>query len=99
MNNMQQLYFGNLALDPNRQRRIVYYGRVSTEHEAQLEALEKQMQWYEDQTKYHPNWTVVGKYIDEGITGTLAKKRPSFMKMIEPSRGAGAGRRRDQHRQ
>ena len=62
MNNMQQLYFGNLALDPNRQRRIVYYGRVSTEHEAQLEALEKQMQWYEDQTKYHPNWTVVGKY-------------------------------------
>lgn len=86
MNNMQQLYFGNLALDPNRQRRIVYYGRVSTEHEAQLEALEKQMQWYEDQTKYHPNWTVVGKYIDEGITGTLAKKRPSFMKMIEDAK-------------
>lgn len=84
--NMQQLYFGNLALDPNRQRRIVYYGRVSTEHEAQLEALEKQMQWYEDQTKYHPNWTVVGKYIDEGITGTLAKKRPSFMKMIEDAK-------------
>lgn len=67
MNNMQQLYFGNLALDPNRQRRIVYYGRVSTEHEAQLEALEKQMQWYEDQTKYHPNWTVVGKYIDAAV--------------------------------
>ena len=66
--------------------RIVYYGRVSTEHEAQLEALEKQMQWYEDQTKYHPNWTVVGKYIDEGITGTLAKKRPSFMKMIEDAK-------------
>ncbi len=62
------------------------YGRVSTEHEAQLEALEKQMQWYEDQTKYHPNWTVVGKYIDEGITGTLAKKRPSFMKMIEDAK-------------
>ena len=40
----QQRYFGNLALDPNRQRAIVFYGRVSTEHEAQLEALEKQMQ-------------------------------------------------------
>ena len=64
MDGMQQLYFGNLALDPNRQRQIVYYGRVSTEHEAQLEALEKQMQWYEDQTRYHPNWTVVGRYID-----------------------------------
>ena len=44
MDSMQKLYFGNLALDPNRQRQIVYYGRVSTEHEAQLEALEKQMQ-------------------------------------------------------
>ena len=86
MDGMQQMYFGNLALDPNRQRQIVYYGRVSTEHEAQLEALEKQMQWYEDQTKYHSNWTVVGRYIDEGITGTLAKKRPAFMQMIEDAK-------------
>ena len=36
MGGVQQLYFGNLSLDPNRQRQIVYYGRVSTEHEAQL---------------------------------------------------------------
>ncbi len=82
MNRTQQRYFGNLTLDPNRERRIVYYGRVSTEHDAQLDALENQMQWYEDQTKYHPNWTVVDRYIDEGITGTLAKKRPAFMRMI-----------------
>ena len=82
----KQFLFGNLALDPNRQRRVSYYGRVSTEHEAQLEALEKQMQWYEDQTQYHPNWIVVGRYIDEGITGTLAKKRPAFMRMIEDAR-------------
>lgn len=86
MLDMQQLYFGNLTLDPNRQRQIVYYGRVSTEHEAQLAALGNQMQWYEDQTKYHPNWTVIGKYIDEGITGTLAKKRPAFMRMIEDAK-------------
>ena len=82
MNGTQQRYYGNLTLDPNRERRIVYYGRVSTEHDAQLDALENQMQWYEDQTKYHPNWTVVDRYIDEGITGTLAKKRPAFMRMI-----------------
>ena len=86
MGGVQQLYFGNLSLDPNRQRQIVYYGRVSTEHEAQLEALEKQMQWYEDQTKYHPNWIVIGRYIDEGITGTLATKRPAFMQMIEDAK-------------
>ena len=68
--------------DRNRPRRIVFYGRVSTEHEAQLSALENQMQWYDDQLRYHPNWTVVDKYIDEGITGTQAKKRPAFLRMI-----------------
>ena len=65
---------------------MVFYGRVSTEHEAQLAALKNQMQWYDDQERYHPNWTVVDRYIDEGITGTLAKKRPAFMKMLEDAR-------------
>ena len=64
-------------------RKIVFYGRVSTEHEAQLSALENQMQWYDDQLNKHENWILVEKYIDRGITGTLAKKRPAFMKMIE----------------
>ena len=72
--------------DRNRQRRVSIYGRVSTEHEAQLSALENQMQWYDDQAKYHPNWTVVEKYIDEGITGTQAKKRPAFLRMLEDAR-------------
>src|SRR5574344_1736228 len=76
---------GFLSLDRNRPRKVVFYGRVSTEHEAQLSALENQMQWYEDIAKRYPNWTVVDKYIDEGITGTQAKKRPSFMKMIADS--------------
>lgn len=74
------------VLDRNRERKAVFYGRVSTEHEAQLAALENQMQWYEDQAKYHPNWTVLDKYIDKGITGTQAKKRPAFMQMIEDAK-------------
>lgn len=69
-----------------KERRMVYYGRVSTEHEAQLSALENQIQWYDDQTRIHPNWYVVDKYIDEGITGTQAKKRPAFLKMLEDAR-------------
>ncbi len=73
-------------LDRNRPRAIVFYGRVSTEHEAQLSALENQMQWYDDQLKYHPNWTLVNRYIDEGITGTQAKKRPAFLQMLEDAR-------------
>lgn len=64
-------------------RKIVFYGRVSTEHEAQLSALENQMQWYEDQLERHKEWTLVDKYIDRGITGTQAKKRHSFMQMIQ----------------
>ena len=79
-------YFDISTLDRNRERTVVFYGRVSTEHEAQLSALENQMQWYSDQAKYHPNWNVIDKYIDEGITGTQAKKRPSFLKMIEDAK-------------
>jgi len=73
-------------LDPNRQREMVFYGRVSTQHEAQLVALENQMKWYEDQMKYHPNWNLVERYIDEGITGTLAAKRPEFVRMLEDAK-------------
>lgn len=74
------------TFDRNRQRSVVFYGRVSTEHEAQLAALENQMQWYEDQAKYHPNWTVIKSYIDRGITGTQAKKRPAFMEMLNDAK-------------
>ena len=72
--------------DRNIKRRIVFYGRVSTEHEAQLSALENQMQWYDDQLEKHGNWTLVEKYIDRGITGTLAKKRPAFTQMIKDAK-------------
>lgn len=48
MYSMRHVYFGQVHVDPNRQRNVVYYGRVSTEHDAQLQALEKQMQWYDD---------------------------------------------------
>ena len=81
MNITQRMYFGQSPLDKDRNRRIAFYGRVSTQHEAQVDALGNQMQWYDDQLRYHPNWQVVDRYIDEGITGTSAKKRPSFMKI------------------
>ena len=76
----------NALSDKNRQRNIVFYGRVSTEHEAQLSALQNQMQWYDDQLKYHSNWVLIDRYIDEGITGTQAKKRPAFLRMMEDAK-------------
>ena len=53
------------SVDRKRQRRVVFYGRVSTEHEAQLAALENQIQWYDDIAAKNPNWYILKKYIDE----------------------------------
>ena len=66
----------------NRMRRVAIYGRVSTEHEAQLSAFENQQAWYDDLTAHHPEWCVTARYFDRGITGTAAKKRPAFLRML-----------------
>jgi DNA invertase Pin-like site-specific DNA recombinase len=67
-------------------RKAVFYGRVSTEHEAQSYALSNQMQWYEELKENYPNWIVIERYVDDGITGTQAKKRPEFMRMIDDAK-------------
>ena len=64
-------------------RVVAIYARVSTEHEAQLSALENQVQYYSNLLKLHPDWKLYSQYIDEGITGTSVKKRKSFLKMME----------------
>lgn len=76
----------NIKQDRARPRKVVFYGRVSTEHEAQISALDNQMEWYQELASSHPNGTVVDQYVDEGITGTQAKKRPSFLRMIEDAK-------------
>lgn len=73
----------NLKNEILSHRNVVIYARVSTEHEAQLSALENQKDWYKPLLEQHPEWEVIKMYVDEGITGTSAKKRPQFMKMIE----------------
>lgn len=70
-------------LDRNRTRDMVFYGRVSTEHEAQLSALENQIQWYDDQAKYHPNWNVLNKYIDATVIIGL-KQNPTHGRRFSP---------------
>lgn len=64
-------------------RRVVFYARVSTEHEMQISALGNQVDWYYDLINKHEDWKLVGQYIDEGLTGTNANKRPSFIKMMK----------------
>ena len=66
--------------------RVIIYARVSTEHEAQMYALENQLEWYRQVLSQKPEWNLVGQYIDEGLTGTSTKKRAQFLKMIEDAR-------------
>lgn len=69
-----------------QKRDVAIYARVSTEHEAQLSALENQMDWYKPILAARPEWTFVKQYVDEGITGTSAEKRPHFMEMIKDAK-------------
>ena len=49
-------------------RRVVIYARVSTEHEAQISALENQVEWYKRLFERYPEWELIDMYTDEGIT-------------------------------
>lgn len=68
--------------DEYRRLRVAAYCRVSTDEEDQLNSLETQMQYYTSKIAENPNWTLVGIYADEGITGTRADKRDKFMKLM-----------------
>ncbi len=66
-----------------KQRKVAIYARVSTEHEAQISALENQVQYYDEIMEKHPEWELYDRYIDEGITGTSTQKRKNFIRMIK----------------
>ena len=44
--------------------KVAIYARVSTEHEAQLSALDNQVQYYDGILKKNPNWILYDRYID-----------------------------------
>lgn len=67
-------------------RKIVIYARVSTEHEAQLSALDNQVQYYDSILKQHLDWILYDIYIDEGITDTSTKKKKNYMRMLEDAK-------------
>ena len=66
--------------------RVVYYARVSTEKEEQINSLENQVSFFENYISKNINWTFVRGYVDEGISGTTSLKREKIMQMIEDSR-------------
>ena len=66
----------------HRQLRVAAYCRVSTDDEEQPTSYEAQKTYYTDKIMSNPAWTMAGIFADEGITGTQARKRPEFLRMI-----------------
>ena len=66
-----------------RQLRVAAYCRVSTKEEDQLNSYEAQKSYYTDKIMENKSWTMADIFADEGITGTSAKKRADFMRMMK----------------
>ena len=71
-----------VARASKRQLRVAAYCRVSTDDEEQLTSYEAQKNYYTDKIMTNKEWTMAGIFADEGITGTSARKRPEFLRMI-----------------
>lgn len=65
-----------------KQLRVAAYCRVSTDSEDQIESYKAQVAYYTDAIAKNPHWKLADIYADEGITGTLLKKRDNFNRMI-----------------
>lgn len=61
--------------------RAVFYARVSTQEEAQLKALPKQIQECKD-TIVENKWKLIDGYIDEGKSGTQVKRRTEYQRLL-----------------
>ena len=62
--------------------KVAAYCRVSTDQEEQESSYEAQISYYTEKIVKNAEWQMAGIFADEGITGTQAKKRPEFQKMI-----------------
>lgn len=65
-----------------RNLRVAAYCRVSTDQEEQESSYEAQISYYTEKIGKNNDWQMAGIFADEGITGTQAKKRLEFLKMI-----------------
>lgn len=68
--------------DDTSLKRVAVYARVSTDDPRQTSSYELQKNHYQDVVSRQPNWTLIGIYADEGITGTSLKHRDAFLQMI-----------------
>lgn len=87
-NELLEIIPGKKAADyyDDVERRIAVYVRVSTDNLQQTSSYELQKNYYEEKVSKNPNWTLVGIYADEGISGTSLQHREAFNRMIEDCR-------------
>lgn len=65
--------------------KVAAYARVSTDEAEQLNSYKTQCEYYTSYIQGKPEWEFVGLYADEGITGTIAKRRREFQRLIKDS--------------
>lgn len=65
---------------------VAAYCRVSSDSEDQRNSFVAQVKEYTARIESNAQWTLAGIYADKGITGTSAKKRPEFLRLIEDCR-------------
>jgi len=95
----QQQTTGNLAVDqkkvivieptrrPESQKlRVAAYCRVSSDSSDQMNSFTAQLNYYSALIASKENWVVADIYADAGISGTSAKKRPDFQRLISDCR-------------
>lgn len=66
--------------------KVAAYCRVSTDEKEQVNSYKAQIEYYTEKINKNPEWQMAGIFADEGISGTQAKKRPEFLKMIRQCR-------------
>ena len=67
----------------NCPQRVGIYTKMPKQQGTASGDLEKQIQWYDEQLKAHPHWTIANYYIDEDTAGIPATERPEFIRMME----------------
>lgn len=70
----------------HRIKKVAAYARVSTLQDAQEDSYESQVAYYSAMIQANPKWEYAGVYADKGISGTQAKKRPEFMRMVRDAK-------------
>lgn len=66
--------------------RVAAYCRVSTDSEDQINSFAAQNNHYTEMITAHDQWELVDIYADSGITGTSAKKRKDFQRLLADCR-------------